>query len=178
MLKDLAAGLGISPAMVTKLKKRGMPTISVEAAAKWRRRHLEPARTVGMRAGTTPRPAVAAAGNVSKGQLVGTRTEQLLRQAEDLGLLAHDALLRGSFAVVAPMLRRAMAQVPPDARCQIGLTVEVWDALTASIPLSLEVSVESASAGDLPDDVMGEFWMLVALGEYASIGSTDGSGKD
>lgn len=42
--KELADALGISPTMVSKLVKRGMPATSLEAAQRWRRRHLEPAR--------------------------------------------------------------------------------------------------------------------------------------
>lgn len=37
---DIARALGISPARVTALKARGMPTCSVEAAAEWRTLHL------------------------------------------------------------------------------------------------------------------------------------------
>ena len=42
--KDLATALDISPAMVSKLFKRGMPTDSVERAQRWRKRHLQPGR--------------------------------------------------------------------------------------------------------------------------------------
>lgn len=42
--KDLALGLGVSAAMVTKLSKRGMPTDSVEHAKQWREKNLEPSR--------------------------------------------------------------------------------------------------------------------------------------
>jgi transcriptional regulator with XRE-family HTH domain len=47
--KDLASALGISEAMVSKLKRRGMPVDSIERAARWRRRHLEITRTKGVR---------------------------------------------------------------------------------------------------------------------------------
>lgn len=45
--KELAALLGISGAMVTRLAKRGMPTDSLERAQRWRKRHLEPSRVKG-----------------------------------------------------------------------------------------------------------------------------------
>lgn len=45
--KDLADLLGITPAMVSKLAKRGMPTDTLERAERWRRRHLELPRTKG-----------------------------------------------------------------------------------------------------------------------------------
>lgn len=47
--KELAEALGISPAAVTKLSKRGMPTDTLERAQRWRRRHLEPSRVKGVR---------------------------------------------------------------------------------------------------------------------------------
>ena len=56
--KELASLLNISPAMVSRLAKRGMPTDSLERAERWRRRHLEPGRVKGTRLGTfkaTPR---------------------------------------------------------------------------------------------------------------------------
>jgi len=39
---DLAASLSISPQMVNKLKRQGMPSNSLEAAIAWRRSNLEP----------------------------------------------------------------------------------------------------------------------------------------
>lgn len=47
--KELATLLNISPAMVSRLAKRGMPVDSVERAERWRRRHLEPGRVKGAR---------------------------------------------------------------------------------------------------------------------------------
>lgn len=50
--KELASLLDISPAMVSRLAKRGMPTDTLERAEKWRRRHLEPSRVKGARIDT------------------------------------------------------------------------------------------------------------------------------
>lgn len=50
--KELASLLDISPAMVSRLAKRGMPTDTLERAEKWRRRHLEPGRVKGSRIDT------------------------------------------------------------------------------------------------------------------------------
>ncbi len=47
--KELSKLLGLSPAMVSRLAKRGMPTDSLERAERWRRRHLEPGRVKGAR---------------------------------------------------------------------------------------------------------------------------------
>ena len=50
--KELASLLDISPAMVSRLAKRGMPTDTLERATRWRKRHLEPGRVKGSRMGT------------------------------------------------------------------------------------------------------------------------------
>ena len=59
--KELATLLNISPAMVSRLAKRGMPTDTLERAERWRRRHLEPGRVKGARLdqpdGPKPTPA-------------------------------------------------------------------------------------------------------------------------
>ena len=59
--KELATLLNISPAMVSRLAKRGMPTDTLERAERWRRRHLEPGRVKGARidqpGGPRPTPA-------------------------------------------------------------------------------------------------------------------------
>ena len=58
---ELATLLDISPAMVSRLAKRGMPTDTLERAERWRRRHLEPGRVKGARldqpSGPKPTPA-------------------------------------------------------------------------------------------------------------------------
>jgi hypothetical protein len=58
--KQMAAALGISPAMVSRLRKRGMPMDTAERAERWRRRNLDEARMKGMRIdtpGELPAPA-------------------------------------------------------------------------------------------------------------------------
>lgn len=57
--QELAKHLGISPSMVTKLAKRGMPVDTVERAKRWRNRHLEPGRVKGSRMGTEAPPPLA-----------------------------------------------------------------------------------------------------------------------
>ena len=47
--KELADLLGVSPAMVSRHAKRGMPTDTLERAQRWRKRHLEPGRVKGNR---------------------------------------------------------------------------------------------------------------------------------
>ena len=47
--KELANLLGVSPAIVSRHAKRGMPTDTLERAQRWRKRHLEPGRVKGAR---------------------------------------------------------------------------------------------------------------------------------
>lgn len=46
---ELAEQLGISPGMVSKLKKRGMPTDNIDRAKRWRKRHLQPGMVKGVK---------------------------------------------------------------------------------------------------------------------------------
>ncbi len=57
--KALGTALGISGPMVTKLAARGMPCHDVDAARRWRDRHLEPARRKEARADTAGMPLAA-----------------------------------------------------------------------------------------------------------------------
>lgn len=57
--KELAAALGVSAAMVSKLAKRGMPTDSLERAQRWRKRHLEPSRVKHNKPGTPAHPTAS-----------------------------------------------------------------------------------------------------------------------
>lgn len=170
-LKDLAAGLGISPAMVSKLKRRGMPVDSVEAAEKWRKRHLLSTRTKGVRAGSERMPIshghVSTPGDGSRRPTaVDGRTARLLRIVEELGVAALDSIQRDAFSDFAPVLRQAMAQVPPGAHDLYRLPIEVWDALTEAVPDVSDPSGSSAhaAAGELDDAFMGEFFRQIALG--------------
>jgi hypothetical protein len=171
-LKDLAKELDISPSMVSQLKKRGMPVNSVEAAERWRRRHLTFARTKGTRAGTErPAPAERAIGETVSGgrvsdTLVDRATAAALARVRALGLLGKDALVGDTFGVLKPMLQHAMAAVPPAAREHVQLPLEVWDALTACIPAG--GGSEASDGVELSEDFMATFWYQVALGPELS----------
>lgn len=47
--KQLAAALGVTPAAVSKLVRRGMPASDLDAAKAWRAQHLDPGRVKGNR---------------------------------------------------------------------------------------------------------------------------------
>ena len=170
--KELAMLLDISPAMVSRLAKRGMPTDSQERAERWRKRHLEPGRVKGSRLGTVkatpskaanptgPAPCVAVAGV----EAVGAWLDAVLVPAnlstgdlETAGRLIDDALAQGNAyaaAVRTHQLReqlRAINAGLDDPR----LSVRVW------LSLSAYMLHEEADVRDAPD--MGE---LLTPGEY------------
>ena len=133
--KELAALLGISGAMVSRLAKRGMPVDDVERAKRWRRRHLEPGRVKGARydpssVATPPTTAVPAPGAVHVGE--DTRTARALF-AELLEITAtdtHAAVTNapdGSPLAMVEHLRHLLRAVP--APMWPRLTAATWVAL-------------------------------------------------
>lgn len=158
--KELALELGISGAMVTKLAKRGMPTEDLEKARRWRKRNLQTLRTKGVRIDTWT-GGQDAIGNVSTPRTPSAAQihQSALARVRDLGLVAHDALAGGSFEIIAPMLRQALQAVPLEDRQYVAMSLEVWDALTASIP-----GGGGGGPNDFSDAFMETFWYQIALG--------------
>ena len=113
--KELATLLGVSPAIVSRHVKRGMPTDTLERAEKWRRRHLEPGRVKGVRyepnrtvKPTPPKPA-------SPPCAVPCVTVADVEAAADL---ADGALARGNqdaAEIRTVQLRGLLRQLPDDA---------------------------------------------------------------
>jgi len=156
--KELASLLDISPAMVSRLAKRGMPTDTLERAERWRKRHLEPGRVKGSRFGTvkatarkpaslashaTPQgPAhdlsdadLAAAGawldSVTLPDSSTPAVVPTLVDLEAMGQLADAALvLRNTYAGAVRIfqLRNQLRTIDP--RMIPRLSVRVWLALT------------------------------------------------
>jgi hypothetical protein len=116
--KDLARVLGLSCGMVSKLRKRGMPTDSVEAAMNWRRQNLEPTRTKSGRLDGNP-------GMLARQPLIaGDAGEELLRWVQSLAPLAER-----DFGRWGEDLRKAMRMLPARLRERVELKVCVWKAL-------------------------------------------------
>jgi len=123
--KELATLLNISPAMVSRLVKRGMPTDTLERAERWRRRHLEPGRVKGARIDRTPRPKPARPAAPPEPAAFVPDS-----QIEAAGDLADGALRRGDqFAADGRIvqLRELLSHASPDASPR--LTLRVWLAL-------------------------------------------------
>lgn len=167
--KDLAAALGISAPMVTRYKKRGMPTNSIAAARRWRETDLDPMRVH------------AAAHQVRENILESpvSSTSSILNIVYRLGALAEK-----DFDAWGHDLREALRelnrQVPATVRADWPLLpLAVWEQLTADFRRKLRTAENANSDGDADhgpeamgnspmsdddaDDV-GEFWFQVAIG--------------
>ena len=139
--KDLAAALGISGAMVSRLVRRGMPTKSLEAAQRWRRRHLNPAHVVANRwrrgdeavAPTSCVEEVATPAAAAHEPADSIWTSRARREAAEAGLaelrlaelrsaLVSVAAIRAALAKKATALLDAFLQIPD--RAAPGLAAE------------------------------------------------------
>jgi len=127
--KELATLLDISPAMVSRLVKRGMPTDTIERAERWRRRHLEPGRVKGSRVDTVKRPAQQDPPKVTSPSTAPPRVS--LNDTENMGVLVDAALANGNqygAAVRTHQLRVLLRQMANDADL-VRLPLRVWVAL-------------------------------------------------
>ena len=158
---DLAAALGISASMLSRLKKRGMPVDSLPAARNWRALHLKPELTkerfTPFR--DLPRPA--------------QQDETNAECVNALGRLATE-----DFAVYEPILKRAMRSLPRRLRSQIALPAQVWEALTEREFKKIDrwekangiepdpppTAEELADPGCDPDNEAGNFIFDIAAG--------------
>ena len=139
--KELATLLDISPAMVSRLAKRGMPTDTLERAERWRRRHLEPGRVKGARIDQPARPKPERPAPPRPAAYVSDA------QIEAAGDLADGALRRGDqFAADGRIvqLRELLSHASPDASPR--LTLRVWLALLDYV---LHPEAEIRNAPDL-----------------------------
>ncbi len=146
--KDIAAALGISGAMVSKLVKRGMPTDSVERARRWRKRHLDPGFVKGVRMGTTAPPEVVVAppsvvaqprppalawpanwANVTAPKVASVEVVEAMGRACG-EMLAVDAHL-DQVGYPLAFLRDLMRRLDPDQGLQVRFPLGVWLALTS-----------------------------------------------
>lgn len=162
--KDLALALGISGASVSKLAKRGMPTHDVDAAHRWRRRHLNPAMTKENR--FEPAAAVPAVESEADGV-------SELAHAQRMADLADEMLPLGKLAAVMGDLRLAMHHVPAHRRQDLQMALPTWRALVVAVleVVERETDVQTSDNADragLSDgdaDELGAFWFSVAAGE-------------
>ena len=88
---------------------------------------------------------------------------------KQVALLALNALQLGEFALIAPRMRAAMRALPAHDREQVGLPVEVWDALTNHVATAIPgCDVQPVTLDDAHAARMGSFWFDVASGRPAA----------
>lgn len=155
--KELATLLDISPAMVSRLAKRGMPTDTVERAERWRRRHLEPGRVKGSRVDTirkAPEP-VPKTTRPTPAQPAPISVDDMMRVAG----MVDDAIERESQYATAIrthqlrlMLRDAPASIDP------VFSIQVWLCLVDYV---LHLESAARNAPNMADRLTpGEFGLL------------------
>ena len=90
---------------------------------------------------------------------------------KQVALLALNALQLGEFALIAPRMRAAMRALPAHDREQVGLPVEVWDALTNHVGTAITSGgdLQSVALDDAQAARMGAFWFDVASGRPAEV---------
>jgi len=161
--KELAALLDISPAMVSRLAKRGMPTDTLERAQRWRKRHLEPGRIKGTRydptrpkASPTPRPARAAPPaqpSRPAAALPGELAAEAVASVEAAALELDQALASDDqawAAAMVPQVRQALRHLtqcidPHDQATEPRLSLRAWLRLTAYV-----LTFDGAATGGNP----------------------------
>lgn len=130
--KELARLLDISPAMVSRLAKRGMPTDTLERAQRWRKRHLDPGRVKGSRADTFQPKQPASQPTITPESAPAARPSTV-EEIETLGDLIDGALNRGNLgaAEVRVMQLRRIFKLSSHgpAEYKARLTIRTWVAL-------------------------------------------------
>jgi hypothetical protein len=133
--KELAKLLDISPAMVSRLKKKGMPIDTKERAERWRKRHLEPGRIKGARFDpkhetkpTDPKSATTTVPGVS------------VSDAEAVGIELDNALTNGDQSwsdlminKLRTTLRQMVLESDPYDEVEPRLSLRVWLALCSYV---------------------------------------------
>lgn len=131
--KELAILLDISPAMVSRLAKKGMPTDDPERAKRWRKRHLEPGRVKGVRADTIqPKQPAPSQAMTAKTPTVALADEDLRREVETVAAGVNDRLKRGNLygAAIHTYLLRELFKQNRNPDFSPRLPLRVWVALS------------------------------------------------
>ena len=136
--KELAQALGISPGMVSRLVRRGMPADDLQRAQRWRKRHLEPGRVKGSRfdPNAVPEAQTSAPARKQSPAAAPSPIENLVRLAAKMQALAQAANAelievggRGELVDLEP-LRCALREWPTEVVALAPpMPLRVWLAL-------------------------------------------------
>ncbi len=159
---DLAQALGVSASMVSRLKRRGMPTHSLAAAIEWRRLHLDVAQVAEQ---ATRRGRAAHAPDAAPGADPLDDGSQAL---EDVRLLAAAAAT--DFGKWGERLRAAMTTLPRARWDEVALPVVLWEQLGGEsfrllhAELASSAGEEAAESTDGDSGIVDDFVYMVAAG--------------
>lgn len=163
--KELAKLLDISPAMVSRLSKQGMPVDTLERAQRWRKRHLEPGRVKGSRFDPNAASCEIKAEAPTVSLLLVARqaitTNAALANAADADFDAVELL-----EPIRVMLRQLPANAAPRMSLRVWLALVDW-VLSEKSTLRHATDLESlldphefaARVATLPD---GREWLTLA----------------
>ena len=150
--RELARALGIDPAAVSRLKAKGMPVESIDAAQAWRRRHVAPyAKSQAPSSPAPARPGNAvqlaqhqraqqpphAAEPAAAIEAMVREVVFLPRELLPLAISAVDVLIqhrlaaREAAADVRPLLCELLRQQPAEER---RISVAAWGVATGQVP--------------------------------------------
>ena len=145
----IGRALGLSPPAMTKMRKAGCPMDSVESVRAWRTRHMNPAH---MKPEPAPDPGAP----------------QLAHAQRCMAACAQALAAGVCIKVFAPVLRPALAAVPPRLRDRVGLDLEVMRVLLAPV-LPLLVPQDTTDTGEKMTDEdaqeAGQMLYAIAAGE-------------
>lgn len=163
--KELAELLGISPAMVTKLAKIGMPTDTVEKAKRWRKLRLDPGRVKGVRFDPNKKPGptfAPHAGDDMTAVKPAHVKDQIQRCIEEIKRTLRFGGLEDISAlnIVEWRLQKNMREIAEVNTADVRLPVTVWGALT-----------EQYASNRFPDDLANachlECGALLTVADFA-----------
>jgi hypothetical protein len=128
--KEIAAGLGIDPGLVTRYRRAGMPSTSIQEAAAWKaanvRQRITARAPVNGHTPTKPEAPPAPAANPYQDArtrwAIAEANERELSLLERKGVLVHRDKVRTEVARLLVGLRQSMLQMP--ARLQSVLAAE------------------------------------------------------
>lgn len=149
----LAAVLGVSPAMVSKMKAAGMPCTSAAEAKAWRQANLSLGHTKALRIDYLCREPDPAA---------------VLRRLKTFGEAAAIELEAGRFGELADDLRETMRSLPAEHRPHLAMPAAVWDALIpAAVVEELRAPPDDGERPATPEDAeeVGQVVYGLACGE-------------
>jgi hypothetical protein len=160
----LARVLGLSKAAVSRAKKRGMPTHSIEAARAWRDQNLNPML----------RKDINTFRKVGSGYSMGKVDPRArIERVQALMELGGGAIRSGTFDALKEPIQKAMRDVPNEHREKVMLSAAVMDALLTGFPMPAADSDDTSAGRPAPGAAMsdeeaaamGAFWFSMAAGE-------------